>query len=62
MEQHGKSQEEDGDPDKRWKRVMEHVLFPAFKRKLNPVKVCAEDYTFAQIANLPDLYKVFERC
>lgn len=64
MEQHGKSSSSspDQDLDRRWKRVVEHVLYPAFKRKLNPVKICADDYTFAQIANLPDLYKVFERC
>ena len=60
MEQHGTTSDED--PDKRWKRVFEHVLYPAFKRKPSPLKICAEDYTFAQIANLPDLYKVFERC
>ena len=46
----------------RWKRVFENIMYPAFKKKLSPSKICAEDYTFAQIANLPDLYKVFERC
>jgi len=48
--------------ENRWKRVFENIMYPAFKKKLSPSKICAEDYTFAQIANLPDLYKVFERC
>jgi DNA mismatch repair protein Mlh1 C-terminus len=29
---------------------------------LIPPKICSEDMTFIQVANLPDLYKVFERC
>ncbi len=47
---------------KTWKWVVEHVLFPALRRGLIPPKNLSEDGTILQIANLPDLYKVFERC
>ncbi|KYQ52073.1 DNA mismatch repair protein Mlh1 [Trachymyrmex zeteki] len=45
-----------------WKYVTEHVLYPAIKESLLPPKHFAHDSTILQIANLPDLYKVFERC
>ena len=48
--------------DKNWAWSVEHVLFPAFRSGLVPPKHLAEDGTFLQVANLPDLYKVFERC
>ncbi|XP_052094943.1 DNA mismatch repair protein Mlh1-like isoform X2 [Mytilus californianus] len=54
------SQEEDA--DKSWKWTIEHVLYPAFRTFLFPPKSFAEDSSILQIANLPDLYKVFERC
>ncbi|CAC5418695.1 MLH1 [Mytilus coruscus] len=54
------SQEED--VDKSWKWTIEHVLYPAFRTFLFPPKSFAEDSSILQIANLPDLYKVFERC
>ncbi|XP_076094249.1 DNA mismatch repair protein Mlh1-like [Mytilus galloprovincialis] len=54
------SQEED--IDKSWKWTIEHVLYPAFRTFLFPPKSFAEDSSILQIANLPDLYKVFERC
>ncbi|XP_071157795.1 DNA mismatch repair protein Mlh1-like isoform X1 [Mytilus edulis] len=54
------SQEED--MDKSWKWTIEHVLYPAFRTFLFPPKSFAEDSSILQIANLPDLYKVFERC
>jgi DNA mismatch repair protein MLH1 len=41
---------------------IEHVVFPAFKRFLLPPKSSLVDKSLLQIANLPDLYKVFERC
>ncbi|XP_037075337.1 DNA mismatch repair protein Mlh1-like [Pollicipes pollicipes] len=44
----------------RWQ--LEHALFPAMKEQLLPAKFSAEDSTFLQVADLPDLYKVFERC
>ncbi|XP_070566210.1 DNA mismatch repair protein Mlh1-like [Ptychodera flava] len=45
-----------------WKWTVEHVLYPAFKAVLYPPSHFAEDASILQIANLPDLYKVFERC
>lgn len=47
---------------KNWKWIVEHVLFPAFRCGLIPPKHFAEDGSLLQVANLPDLYKVFERC
>ncbi|XP_065845708.1 DNA mismatch repair protein Mlh1-like isoform X2 [Oscarella lobularis] len=51
------SDNEDG-----WKWIVEHVLFPAFRSILLPSKKLTEDGTIVEVANLPDLYKVFERC
>uniref|UniRef100_A0A8D0HJK5 DNA mismatch repair protein MLH1 n=1 Tax=Sphenodon punctatus TaxID=8508 RepID=A0A8D0HJK5_SPHPU len=45
-----------------WKWAVEHVLFKAFRGHFLPPKVFTEDGTILQLANLPDLYKVFERC
>ncbi|XP_065641202.1 DNA mismatch repair protein Mlh1 [Hydra vulgaris] len=45
-----------------WKWVVEHVLYTAFRTSLLPTKKFSEDGTFLEVANLPDLYKVFERC
>ena len=45
-----------------WKWTIEHVLYPEIKKSLLPPKIFAEDSTVVQLANLPDLYKVFERC
>ncbi|CAL7938526.1 unnamed protein product [Xylocopa violacea] len=45
-----------------WKYITEHVLYSAIKESLLPPKYFAHDSTILQIANLPDLYKVFERC
>ncbi|XP_031847500.1 DNA mismatch repair ATPase Mlh1 [Nomia melanderi] len=45
-----------------WKYVTEHVLYSAIKESLLPPKHFAHDSTILRIANLPDLYKVFERC
>ena len=41
---------------------MEFVLFPALRSSLKPDKKHAENGDILQLANLPDLYKVFERC
>ncbi|ODV95094.1 hypothetical protein PACTADRAFT_34831 [Pachysolen tannophilus NRRL Y-2460] len=40
--------------------TMENVLFPALKRRLLATNTLANDVV--EIANLPGLYKVFERC
>ncbi|KAH8319845.1 hypothetical protein KR074_007809 [Drosophila pseudoananassae] len=42
----------------RW--IMEHVLFPAFKKYLLPPPRLKEQ--IYELTNLPTLYKVFERC
>ena len=42
---------------------IEHVVFPAMRDHLWPPKALVEQSsTVTQIANLPDLYRVFERC
>ncbi|MEE6510449.1 hypothetical protein FKM82_030180 [Ascaphus truei] len=45
-----------------WRWTTEHVLFKAFRTHLLPPQPFAEDGSILQLANLPDLYKVFERC
>ncbi|XP_046622766.1 DNA mismatch repair protein Mlh1 isoform X1 [Neodiprion virginianus] len=45
-----------------WQNVTEHILYPAIKNSLLPPKHFAHDSTILQIARLPDLYRVFERC
>ncbi|XP_048384844.1 DNA mismatch repair protein Mlh1 isoform X2 [Stegostoma tigrinum] len=48
--------------DKPWKWTVEHAVSKAFRTLLLPPKHFAEDGSILQLANLPDLYKVFERC
>ncbi|XP_063629903.1 DNA mismatch repair protein Mlh1 [Cydia splendana] len=43
-----------------WKQ--EHVIFPAIRRNFLPPTSFVSNGAILQIANLPDLYKVFERC
>ncbi|XP_063231981.1 DNA mismatch repair protein Mlh1 [Bacillus rossius redtenbacheri] len=45
-----------------WSWVVEHVVYPALKRCLLPPKEFAENATILEIANLPQIFKVFERC
>ncbi|XP_008945033.1 PREDICTED: DNA mismatch repair protein Mlh1, partial [Merops nubicus] len=54
--------EESGSGPAAWKWTVEHVLYKAFRTHLLPPKHFAEDGNILQLANLPDLYKVFERC
>ncbi|NXC76821.1 MLH1 protein, partial [Anhinga anhinga] len=57
------SQNEDSDSGSTtWKWTVEHVLYKAFRTHLLPPKHFTEDGNVLQLANLPDLYKVFERC
>ena len=43
----------------RWQ--IQHVLFPAIRRYLCPPKsLLTQD--FIEVANVPELYRVFERC
>lgn len=63
----GPSLAEDTDADheqahekaERWQ--LQHILFPAMRRYLQAPKSLL-DRDVVQIASLPDLYKVFERC
>lgn len=41
---------------------MEHVIFPTLRADFIPQRRMAEDGSILQIADLHDLYKVFERC
>uniref|UniRef100_A0A3Q3FBK1 MutL homolog 1, colon cancer, nonpolyposis type 2 (E. coli) n=1 Tax=Labrus bergylta TaxID=56723 RepID=A0A3Q3FBK1_9LABR len=45
-----------------WRWKVEHVIFKAVRSLFSPPKSFSEDGSVLQIANLPDLYKVFERC
>ncbi|XP_046569865.1 DNA mismatch repair protein Mlh1-like [Haliotis rubra] len=45
-----------------WRWTVEHVIYPAVRTQLLPPRQFAEDASLLQLANLPDLYKVFERC
>ncbi|KAJ7322630.1 hypothetical protein JRQ81_018917 [Phrynocephalus forsythii] len=54
--------EDSGAATRSWKWTVEHVLYKAFRTHLLPPKNFTEDGNILQIANLPDLYKVFERC
>ena len=45
-----------------WQWTVEHVVFPALKSDFIPQRKMAEDGSILQIADLHDLYKVFERC
>ncbi|CAK8686008.1 unnamed protein product [Clavelina lepadiformis] len=42
--------------------TIEHVVYPAIRSYLKPGSNAKDDGTFIQLANLTDLYKVFERC
>ncbi len=48
--------------EERWKSVMEHVLFPAMKKWFKPPNQISDDRSFNLVSDLPELYKVFERC
>uniref|UniRef100_A0A1B6KAB7 DNA mismatch repair protein MLH1 n=1 Tax=Graphocephala atropunctata TaxID=36148 RepID=A0A1B6KAB7_9HEMI len=45
-----------------WQWSVEHVIYPTLKASFLPPRKFAEDKTIVQIASLPELYKVFERC
>nr|VWO95988.1 Di/tri peptide transporter 2 [Ganoderma boninense] len=49
----------DGEKAMLWQ--IQHVLFPAMSRYLVPPKTLL-DHDVVQVADLPDLYRVFERC
>lgn len=45
-----------------WKWVTEHVVFPAIRSSLRLPEEFSENSCVLQVASLPNLYKVFERC
>ncbi|XP_054718998.1 DNA mismatch repair protein Mlh1-like [Uloborus diversus] len=45
-----------------WQWTIEHAVYAAIKSHLKPPRRFSTDSSILQIANLPDLYKVFERC
>ncbi|KAB0378960.1 hypothetical protein FD755_010538 [Muntiacus reevesi] len=58
----GQQSEVPGSAANPWKWTVEHVIYKAFRSHLLPPKHFTEDGNVLQLANLPDLYKVFERC
>lgn len=48
--------------DNEWKWYIEHILYRAIKQYLLPPQRFMQNKSFLQIANLSNLYKVFERC
>lgn len=45
-----------------WQWVIQQVVYPAIKDYFIPPKEFTENAAVLEIANLPNLYKVFERC
>ncbi|XP_055959466.1 DNA mismatch repair protein Mlh1 [Patella vulgata] len=56
------SEESGEESTNNWRWTVEHVVYPALKSQLLPPNIFTEDASILQLANLPDLYKVFERC
>lgn len=52
----------DNDQSESWKWLTEYVVYPAFKDYLLPPKSLTDTTALLQLADLPNLYKVFERC
>jgi DNA mismatch repair protein MLH1 len=53
--------DEEQTEEKAEKWQIEHILFPAIRRYLSAPKTLL-DRDVVQVASLPDLYRVFERC
>ncbi|XP_040171010.1 DNA mismatch repair protein Mlh1 [Anopheles arabiensis] len=49
-------------PEKEYRWELEHVLYPAVRNYLIPPKEMAKNGSLLQLASLPELYRVFERC
>jgi len=66
VDQESKDSAEEGtektEQTENWKWTVEHVIYPALKQSFMPPTELESDRTIIQIANLHDLYKVFERC
>jgi len=52
--------EDEKEPGVQW--LIQHVLFPAFRVSFSPPRRFATDGSVTQVANLENLYKIFERC
>lgn len=57
-----KEKKKEGGAGRGWKWNIEHLIYPAARKLLHPPRHFAQDTTFLQIANLTELYRVFERC
>ncbi|XP_071450972.1 DNA mismatch repair protein Mlh1 [Hetaerina americana] len=51
-----------GGRSKTWRHIVEHDIYSSLRKTLLPPKHFSKDGTVLQVAHLPDLYKVFERC
>uniref|UniRef100_A0A182PGE2 DNA mismatch repair protein S5 domain-containing protein n=1 Tax=Anopheles epiroticus TaxID=199890 RepID=A0A182PGE2_9DIPT len=49
-------------PEKEYRWELEHVLYPAVRNYLIPPKEFTKNGCLLQLASLPELYRVFERC
>ncbi|XP_033067872.1 DNA mismatch repair protein Mlh1 isoform X1 [Trachypithecus francoisi] len=58
----GQKSEVPGSIPNSWKWTVEHIVYKALRSHILPPKHFTEDGNILQLANLPDLYKVFERC
>ena len=45
-----------------WSHVIEHTIMPSLKRELKPPESLLKEGAVLQLADLHELYKVFERC
>uniref|UniRef100_A0A182T3P6 DNA mismatch repair protein S5 domain-containing protein n=1 Tax=Anopheles maculatus TaxID=74869 RepID=A0A182T3P6_9DIPT len=49
-------------PDAEYRWELEHVIYPAVRNQLIPPKAFSKNGCLLQLASLPELYRVFERC
>ncbi|XP_053669256.1 DNA mismatch repair protein Mlh1 [Anopheles marshallii] len=49
-------------PTKEYRWELEHVIYPAVRNQLIPPKEFSKNGCLLQLASLPELYRVFERC
>ncbi|XP_018013384.1 DNA mismatch repair protein Mlh1 [Hyalella azteca] len=60
--EHQDSQEEESGAQSKWCWMTEELLYPALRQHLLPPQHLAHDTSILNIADLHNLYKVFERC
>lgn len=51
-----------GQQQRGWQWTVEHIVYPALRGMFRPPGRFATDKSVVQIADLHELYKVFERC